>query len=171
MCRKGPVNIPVSCHLQGSFRAMTRTTPIFRLSRVTASPATVNRAMMTQFRAVGLMRSPVRSRTTRVPTDIPPRILKAASPVRRQNLKRPPRDPSPKKVKVMNVRTMSVAPLTLMTLMIVTQAANRISVVLVQTGRMQRRRLTTECEDQPNRKPYCDSPPPHPAQRQVQPNR
>ena len=87
---------------------------------------------MIQFRAVGLRRSSPRSRTTRIPTDIPPRILKAASPARRQNLKRPPRDPRAKKVKVMNVRMMSVEPLALMTLMIVTQAINRISVAFVR---------------------------------------
>ena len=150
---------------------MTRTTPIFRLNRVTANPATMNRAIMIQFRAVGLKRSPPRRRTTRIPTDIPPMIPKAASPAIRQNLKRPPRDPSAKNAKVMNVRMMSVAPLALMTLMIVTQAANRTPVTLVRIRRMQRRRLTTECKDQPNRKPCCDSPPPHPTQRQVQPNR
>jgi len=138
-CRKGPVNVPVRCHPGGSVRTMVRTTPIFRLNRVTADPATMNTVMIIQFRAVGLKRSPSRSKTIRIPTDIPPRILKAASPARRQNLKRPPRDPSPKKVKVMRVRTVSAAPLTLMTLIIATQAANQISAGLFRARRVPRR--------------------------------
>jgi len=97
--------------------------PMCCLNRVTTNPATAHTAIIIQFRLAGRKSRPSRIRTTRIPIDIPPRILKAVSPARRQDLKRPPRDPSTKKLKVMSVRMRSDTPTAFMALTIATQAA------------------------------------------------
>jgi hypothetical protein len=129
--RKGLCVFPVRFCLQGAYKIVTRTMPIRCLNRVVAHPAAVHTAMIIQFRPIGLKRSPSRIRTTRIPTDIPPRMLKAISPGRRQSLNRPPREPSAKMPKVTSVRMRSGRPCAFIVLIIATQATSRMSVAAI----------------------------------------
>lgn len=142
---------------------MARTVPIRCLSRVTANPATAQTTTTIQFRpSFELKRSPSRIRTNRIPTDIPPRMLKAVSPARRRDIKRPPRDPSAKEMRVTSARARSPRPAAFMTLTIVTQTTNRVSVASIRLSRISKQRLTANREDQSSRKCRRHFPQPHP---------
>lgn len=97
------------------------------LNRVATNPAAAHTTMMIQFRPTGRKSSPSRIRTSRTPTDIPPRTLKAVSPVRLQNLKRPQRDPSTKQPRVASVSTRSDSPSAFATFTVATHTATNVS--------------------------------------------